>query len=235
MEYIQDLNGDKKKKKRIAIYDFCETLVDFQTGDEFVHFVGREIGYERIIKRERIRKSFFFVFRLSDRYIDLRKGNFNKLFILNELKGLKKTEIDILARKYYEKMIKPHLISSVVDRLVEDKSKGEVIIVSASYMPFLRYFGKEYKISTIITNEFAYKKGVFTGKLKRNDCWGKEKVKRLSEKIENFKEYYSVSYSDSFSDLPILEIADEAIVVSKDSQQKWASDRGYEQIVWNDV
>lgn len=232
-----DISKLRKKKGYIAIYDFCETLVDFQTGDEFIFFIGRETGYKRITNKERIRKRkpFSYMFRLCDRYVNWGRGNFNKLFILNELKGVHRIEIDTLARRYYEEMIKPHLIPTVVNRLIEDKSKGEVIIVSASYMPFVRYFGKEYKIDTIITNEFEYKNGIFTGRLKRNDCWGREKVKRLFEKIEDFKEYYSVSYSDSCSDLPILEIADEPIVVSKGEQQNWASDRGYEQIIWNVV
>lgn len=224
------------RKKQLAIYDFCETLVDFQTGDEFVFFVGERTGHKRFKHREKIRKKkpFSFFFRVCDRFINFGKGNFNKLFILSELKGLKKSEIDRLALVYYTERIKPHLIKPVLDRLINDMKKGDVIIVSASYFPFLTYFGKEYKIKTIITNEFEYKNELFTGRLVAKDCWGKEKVKRLIEEVNSFEDYYSVSYSDSSSDLPILEVADKQVVVSRNKPQSWAAKRGYEQIIWGD-
>lgn len=229
------VGSDKYNKPYLAIYDFCETLVDFQTGDEFINFIEKKTGNKRIIRHESIRKNrpFSYFFKICDGYFDCCKGNPNKLYILNELKGMSRKEIDFFAKEYYETMIKPHLIKSVINRFEEDKCKGTVIIVSASYMPFLSCFGKEYDVSTIITNEFLYKNGVFTGKLMRNDCWGKEKVTRLYEKINNFNDYYSVSYSDSRSDLPILEIANKAVVVSRGEKQEWASKKGFEQVVWD--
>ena len=86
------------------------------------------------------------------------------------------------------------------------KKDDKDIIISASYelwiVPFCKKLGIKYVIGTKTNND---------GTIKGKNCKGKEKLIRLAEVIPNA--VIINSYSDSESDLPILEVAQNAFVV----------------------
>lgn len=94
------------------------------------------------------------------------------------------------------------------------KNKKEVYVISASpeflLQPYLKQFNNVKLIATNVTNN---------GKIIGENCKGKEKLKLLLEntneiKIENF-------YSDSLSDLPLVEIASNSFHVSNGKVYQW--------------
>ena len=56
----------------------------------------------------------------------------------------------------------------------------------------------------LFTNEFEYDGSNFTGKIKGDDIYGKNKVKIIKKNICDYDYLNSFSYSDCYSDLPIL-------------------------------
>ena len=87
--------------------------------------------------------------------------------------------------------------------------KNNDIIISASPEFLLKPISKKLNFKLIATK--VDKK---TGMLMSNNCYGKEKVKRLNELgISKCKKFYS----DSLSDIYLMEIAEEAFIVNKDN------------------
>lgn len=228
-----------ENSRELAIYDFCQTLVDFETADEFIHFIRQEMKNNKWMNRvESIRRVLYKIkiIKLLERLVWIVDKNYsiNKRIVLLEIKRLKRSEIEIFAREYYRRVIKPHLIKIMTDRLKQDISEGRiVVIVSAAYTPYLNYFARDFGIHRVIANDFIYdKRDRFTGRI-RKDCKGKNKVSYLMEKLPDFRKYKkSIAYGDSESDYYILSAADEGFVVSHMKPSAWNRKYGFEEVIW---
>ena len=229
-----------KDLRDIAIYDFCQTIVDFETGDEFVHYIMRQTKDKRIFAKESVR-----LFLNKTKILNCleRMGRnpsnccLNKSMVLKQIKGYTKEQIEQFAKLYYEDVIKKHFIPPIIEQIQRQKEEGYIIvIVSASYEPFLKIFQEEYQIDLVITNQFKYTEdGYFEGEITRPDCIGENKVKRLKEEIPGFnREDYKecLAYGDSYSDRFILNIAKKGFVVSYRQSKKWVKDTKYEEIIY---
>ncbi|MDH5939926.1 hypothetical protein L8R84_28120, partial [Vibrio splendidus] len=73
---------------KIAIFDFCDTLVSFQTADEFIKYCA--------IRRNKVKFYFFETLRYTLRRFRILRGSANKKFLLRYIKGMKKEEIELL-------------------------------------------------------------------------------------------------------------------------------------------
>lgn len=227
--------------EKICIYDFCQTLANFETADEFVHYVRRQLkSYRmRMIDLVRVILVELRIIPFLEKVISIFAGHFsiNKRLLLYELKGLSEETINAYAQKYYTDVIRPNLVGCVVDKLKREKEMGyDVAIVSASYEPFLRFFMYEYDVDYLVTNKFKYdEKGRFIGRMAMPDCYGKQKVidfYRTLPQYKNNNDKILFSYGDSISDLPILKIAQKGIVVSCKNSKGWPAEHGMEEIIW---
>ena len=104
-------------KEKIALFDFCETLVSFQTADAFVRFVGEATGSARVSRMLRIhhfldRKGI--IGRLYKLFPESSPG---KRLVARGLKGFREDALDELAGRYYAQRLRPALIPEVVGRL----------------------------------------------------------------------------------------------------------------------
>ncbi len=224
------MNGTDKKRE-LVIYDFCGTIADFQTGNAFVRYVLKHKG----ISDNRYEKLRFFLNKIGFikrfNYI-FPKMAVNKFLLLYQLKGLSYEELDKLAYLYYCDEVKPHLIEQVVDTIEKHRSEGALLVLdSAGYAIYLKYFTEEYNIPVLLASEFQYKNGIFTGIVEGKDNYGREKLQRLKQyfKTSEYSSDFSkvIGYSDSYSDMPVLEHCDKVVCVYKGPrQEKWMSDIG---------
>ena len=111
-------------KNKIALFDFCDTLVDFQTGDAFIDFIRENTDKRRAIIIEKFRLFLIRIkfFSVLNRF--LPNNNWHKRLKLFQLKGITKNEIEHLSLLYYTKRIKPHLITKIIQELQQYKEKG---------------------------------------------------------------------------------------------------------------
>ncbi|MBE0652769.1 MAG: haloacid dehalogenase-like hydrolase, partial [Bacteroidales bacterium] len=195
--------------RKIAVFDFCETLVTFQTADAFVDYVRQKNGtfYMKFLE---------FIFQVLKRIKIFTLFNkffpgltFSKKLKLFQLKGIPCLALDGMAQSYYLEIIRPNFIHIVLEEMKMLIQKGfEACIISAGYSIYLKYFTREYGIKHLIASEIAcdIKKEHCLGRLSGKDCYGSEKISRLERYFKgteiNTKE--SIAYSDSISDLPLL-------------------------------
>lgn len=97
----------------------------------------------------------------------------------------------------------------------QDIHRSTDIVISASPEFLLRPICRRLGIETLIASRVDPATGAYTGQ----NCWGEEKVRRLNEQLgiaacENF-------YSDSYSDQPLADIAQQAYRIQKGEVLPW--------------
>ena len=222
------------KKRRIVIFDFCETLVDFQTADAFVDYAREHLNNRSILRKERINLLLrrYKLTRVAEKLTSY-KCSIEKRLKLWQLKGVSKEDLTTLAYSYYKEIIKPHLIEKTNTLLQRHQQNGyEIWLISGGYGIYLQYFKEEFNIDQLISSNIGFKKDKCTGRMSCVDCMHIHKVELLKDKLSHENEFEIVaSYSDSSSDIPILGVAKQGFVVSR-QHQSWGESYGFKEIIW---
>lgn len=218
---------------KVALFDFCETLVSFQTADAFVDYVREKLNDARMYKLERMQNSLrrLKIIQIIEK-ITRYRFSINKRVKLWQLKGHDFAELQELAREYYRERIKPNIIPDILEEMLELKSHDySVMLVSGGYDLYLKYFVDEYALSGVISTKIGFDNNVCTGKFDGIDCLGEGKIKLLNLYYPS-KPQYSVAFSDSISDLPFLKWVDQGFVISCSKHQSWSKNNDLKEIIW---
>ena len=165
----------------------------------------------------------FFLYALKQKPFLIRYGFKQAMgFLLYGLKRISKTELKeyffcflpaIDAEKMADDFWKQN--HHKVFKWYLDQQKEDDILISASPEFLLKPICKTLGIRHLIASKVDVRSGRFTGK----NCRGKEKVQRLES--EYHVTHIDQFYSDSSSDLPLAQIADQAFMVVKGRVTKW--------------
>lgn len=218
--------------KKLVIFDFCGTLISFQTADRYVQFCVARMKDNKVVQWRH------FIIRMMDKlrifkiYNHIRSGNnWRKRMILWQLKGVCYEVCDQLAKGYFEEELLPNVVQPIVDKLKEHLANGDrVCILSGGYDVYIKYFAQYYGVKEIISSKLAFCDGKCMGTMDGKDCMRENKLDYIRPMMDGSK---TICYTDSKSDLPLLELVDEPIVVSHGNLQQWAEKRNYKQIIWN--
>ena len=229
--FKQEKTPKEKQQNKVALFDFCETLSDFQTGDAFIYYVmEHENGFKMNLKKIFNKKMIKLKRKFNKRYNC-------KFYIMKLLKGLSKEKLDNYALNYYVEVVRKHFIPEVMEKLTELKNQGyRIYIVSAGYDIYLKYFVEEFDLDGLMATKIGFKDSFCLGKPDGKDCIGAQKITVLDEffKNEPIKDYDTIAYSDSPSDIPLLDYCKEAVVVTP-TEKSWVdnSDKNYQKLVWH--
>lgn len=190
---------------KIRIFDFCDTLVVGQTANNFIYFILNETDNTLIQK---------LIMGLT-KSIPADIFNLKKKILLLTIRGIHRSKIESLSRKYSKTLSTNKKIYSIYKKsLIDDVT----IIASGGYHTYIKNFIKNPKVK-ILANEFKYNKNnKFTGFLKSKDCLGKEKSKRILKLKLNLKNSYF--YSDSLTDLPSFKLVKYPYFFNKNKLKK---------------
>jgi len=95
-----------------------------------------------------------------------------------------------------------------------NQKKGTDLIISASPYFLIKKMCDKLKIENVIASNVDKKTGEFLSK----NCYGKEKVIRFKQKFKNKR--IKNFYSDSMSDKPMMQLANNAYLVKKNNITK---------------
>ncbi len=209
---------------KIALYDFCDTVVNFQTADEYVYFT------QKYLDLKEFRHTFMDHEKIRELFIDDWKTN--KGAILYQLRRIRRSALEDAAKQFYTEKILPNIYEPIVAGMKSHREDGyDIYIVSAGYNIYLDFFAEDFGVKGVVANDFLYQDDLFTGKLCRDDCYGEEKVRRLDGLFGKCSIEHSISYSDSISDLPLLKWTDKGVVVSRNVRRPWVKENGLEDFV----
>ncbi len=121
----------------------------------------------------------------------------------------KKIDAESLAEEFWEKHI------DGIKKFYLKQQREDDVIISASPEFLLSPVCHKLKIKNLIASKVDPKTGHYTGE----NCHGKEKVRRFYERFPEGR--IDRFYSDSHSDDPLAEIANESFMVKGESLSKW--------------
>jgi HAD superfamily hydrolase (TIGR01490 family) len=223
---------------KLAFFDFCETLVCFQTADAFIDHIRETEGTIRMRFLNRIYLLLNKLRIIALANIFFPGSSFGKRIKLLQLRGMLSSDIERMAHSFYEKKIIPGQIETVMQEMRNLSRDGfEICIVSAGYSIYLKYFAAANRINHLIASEIGFDKtrsrclGTISGK----DCINIQKINRIKEYFKDHDIDYNecIAYSDSISDLPLLQLTGRAVVISRSGPQAWCAKHNFKEIIWD--
>lgn len=199
------------EKRIAAFFDFDNT---FLARDSAV------IGIKYLFRRGEI--SFWFIIGIIIRSILFKLNLYSAERISRyALRFYKNRDISDYLRQseiYYREMLKPHISPKVKEKLEEHRRKGHLLIlITASLRYMLEPVVKDFGFDLLLCTDLEIgENGRPTGKPIEPICVGDNKViyaKKAAEEL-NIDLQNSYAYSDHHSDLPLLQLVGNPIVVN---------------------
>ncbi|MGI9609346.1 MAG: HAD family hydrolase, partial [Acidimicrobiia bacterium] len=152
--------------------------------------------------------------------------------LANMTRGWDKTEVESLVEETVDEVVAPLVYAEALAIIDDHRRAGlKVVVISASpeeiVRPLCRYLGIE---EVIATRSEIDDEGRYTGEIELY-AYGPEKAEAMVEMAEaaDIDLAESFAYSDSITDLPMLEAVGHPIVVNPDSDlAEEAEERGWE-------
>ena len=146
--------------------------------------------------------------------------------------GIEKDVLEMTAQSCFERLIKPKIYTAAERLIREALARGEPLIFATSSLsviiePLERYFGIEGSIASVL----ELRENKTTGRIMGNSLFGIKKKEAVVSWLEkNSIDPKSVCfYSDSYTDLPLLEYCGRPAAVNPDRfLAKTAKQRGWE-------
>jgi HAD superfamily hydrolase (TIGR01490 family) len=215
---------------RAALFDLDRTLVRKDTATLYVKW-QREVG--QASTRDLVRTMYWvlqYTFGILDAHAVARRA-------VATLEGKpEKTMIDE-CEGWFRSHVLPHVADEGRRAVERHRDAGDLVAIVTGATPYVaRPLGRELGIAHVVSSELEVDaRGVFTGKSIDPLCYGEGKVTR-AEKLareHGFELSKAVFYTDSLTDLPLLERVGEPIAVNPDPRLKrLARKRGWRIEAW---
>jgi len=175
--------------------------------------------------RMALKEKYIRISQISGLFIDLIKYKtafLNVDFIENTVKklsGLKEEDLNKLSKICFEKKIKPNIYKGAASLINELKQKGEKVIFATSSFDFIiKPLENFFNIEGSLATKLEYKDGITTGNLDGYSFFGNKKKQAALEWMEknNVEKADVYFYSDSYTDIPLLEYCNNPVAVNPD-------------------
>lgn len=215
---------------RAALFDMDRTLVRKETATLYVAY-QRAIGEA---KRRDMLRALYWVAQYTVGIIDA------PAVAARALRALEGTHESVLASRcddWFRKYVEPHVCDLGRRAVEEHKSRGDVLAIVTGASPYAaRPLARRLGIPHVVASELEVDAdGKFTGSFVPPLCYGEGKIaraERLAAEL-GFSLRESVFYSDSYTDLPLLEVVAEPVVVNPDPRlRRIARRRGWRIETW---
>ena len=210
-----------------AFFDLDKTVIARSSTLAF----GRPLMREGLISRSLIVKALYaqLVYHLVG--ADEAKMEKMRVALLELTKGWEKSRIEALVRETITDIIDPVIYSEALDLIGEHRAAGRrVYIVSSSGEELVRPLAEHLGVPHFIaTRARVDENGLYTGELEFY-CYGENKAVAIREHAERYgiDLENSYAYSDSATDLPMLETVGHPHAVNPDKElRETASERNW--------
>lgn len=215
-----------KGAKTAAFFDFDGTIYKGVIAFDFLAFAikSRIIVLPGIFS---LTKLFYYYF--------LDKLNLAERYSINEriykrVLGWNAKHIESVSRKFFAINMRKKFYTDIVRIINWHANSGhKVVIVTSALKEIVNPAKKWIKVNEILAAEVETKDGIYTGVIKKLPT-GKNRIKAIKEycKRHNIDLGKSYSYSDHFSDIPLLESTGYATATRPDSRlRRYAAEKGW--------
>lgn len=208
---------------KIALFDLDGTLVETHLGLELMKY--------HLKTKEKLWATFWFLFSHLALMPFWKMGfiSTEKYYqswgqdLVEMIKGTKVERAKEIFARLVDEYLLPSLKKKVWERLKKHQQEGFLtILTSGSFQELLEVIAKRLNIDFFIGTELEIVKDRFSGKIIPPLCFSQGKAEKVKKFLSgnnlkiNLKE--SFAYSDSFFDLPMLELVGNPVVVEPDKR-----------------
>jgi putative phosphoserine phosphatase/1-acylglycerol-3-phosphate O-acyltransferase len=216
--------GKAMKVRPICFFDMDRTLIATNSGVSFVRYSLRRGKTTRWIAL----KSMLDYIRYRYDLLDMNKAYRDSLKLLL---GIREEELTQFCQEWFEEEVKNLIYPQAFDFVRQHRAGGETVVIISNAItytvqPLARYLG----INHILGTRLEVCKGLFTGNYIEPLCFRDGKIYWAEKLIRELGGEFSAStfYSDSITDLPLLERVGNPRIVNPDSRlQVLAKKRGW--------
>lgn len=203
---------------KLAIFDIDFTITKKETLMQFFRYaIKRDKKNIRFLPRAIVSGALYGVGYFDEKRV--------KETFLKFIDSIEEKKLQILVKDFYRDCLSKILYKDALDMIKKLKSEGYLIyLISASPEFYIKEFYAISEVDMIIGTRFEFKDGIFMRRMSGNNCKGKEKVVRLKEVLKekglevDYKESYM--FSDSLSDLPLLELVGKPYLINYNKKYK---------------
>jgi HAD superfamily hydrolase (TIGR01490 family) len=185
-----------------AFFDIDHTLI---AGDSALLFVRHLLRLGQIGYRDLLPPIYYNVlYRLNVLDIDAVFRRYQSW-----VRGQDHAEMQQLCLDWYHTYLRPRIYAEMVDCINEHRLSGHVVaLLSSATTSVAEPLGRELGIEHLLVNRLLVVEGCLTGEAEMPLCWGAGKVHwaRRFASAHDVDLEQSYFYSDSVTDLPVLEL-----------------------------
>ncbi len=216
----------------LAIFDLDNTLL----GGDSDHAWGQFLVDQGIVDRKAYQEANDYFFeQYQQGGMDIHEF---LAFALKPLAENSKQQLDEWHQQFMQQCISAMHLPKADELLKIHREQGDfLLIITATNLFVTGPIAEKLGVDDILATDPEFIDGAYTGKIVGEPCFQGGKVKRLNDwltKTEHSLEG-SYFYSDSYNDLPLLEIVDNPIAVDADERlSQHAAEQGWPNISLRD-
>jgi HAD superfamily hydrolase (TIGR01490 family) len=195
--------------RHLVIFDLDGTLT---RGDTYVPYLLSVLVHRpgRVV---RLRGLPWAVIGYWSRKID--NGRLKQRFLDAFLGGCERSFVNRHAEAYVERLIRSGLRPKALEVLEQHRRAGaRTILLSASLDVYVSILARRLQFHEFVCTKAEWAGDRLTGNLASPNCYGSQKVQYLRLLKEQNQNARVTAYADQESDIPMLQLADDGILVS---------------------
>lgn len=217
-------------RRRAALFDMDRTLLRKETASLYVRY-QRDIGEATLAD---LLRTLYWVGQYTLGVLDTPRVAEK---VLLGFRGMPETVLAARCDDWFRIYVEQHIADGGREAVRRHRAAGDLcaIVTGASAYasrPLARRLGIEHVVSSVLEVDAD---GRFTGRAERPLCFGEGKLARARALAEahGFRLEDATFYTDSISDLPLLERVAEPVAVNPDPRlRRLAERRGYRVEIW---
>lgn len=214
---------------QVALFDMDNTLIRINSARLFTRY-----------RRERGEIGVNDALRVSWWLLRYWLGNLDATVVakkaLGDYRGTKESDMIAMCEEWFGACVKPFITSAARRAVDEHRTRGDLLVIASSATPYItRPLLRELEMDDIVCSDLEVRDGALTGDVLDPICYGAGKLEKVATFLRdrNLSLDGATFYSDSITDLPLLEAVGTAVVVNPDVRL-WlkARDRGWRVEEW---
>lgn len=187
----------------VAAFDFDHTFID---RDSLIPFLVYRDGWIKALLYLVILLPSFLKFLLNR----MTRQETKEAILTQFFRGYSFTEVEASAKKYADERLDDFINKEALRCFLWHKSQGHrCLLVSASLELYLKPWAIRHGFEGVIGSQLELtEKREITGKILGLNCWGAQKVYRLTAYLGPKENYQLYAYGDSAGDYEMLQFAD---------------------------